>query len=86
MNKIDIFRDKIEDIPIEQYFPDYQGGPDYEAACAYFKERFTELSMNENKQIYVHYTCATDTNQIKFVMNAVHDIIIKENLRRAGLI
>lgn len=85
MNKIDIFKDKIEVVPIERYFPDYQGGPDYESACEYFRQRFCELSMNESKQIYTHYTCATDTNQIRFVMSAVHDIIIKENLRKAGL-
>lgn len=85
MNKIDIFKEKIDLVPIEKYFPDYQGGPDYESACEYFRQRFCELSMNESKQIYTHYTCATDTNQIRFVMSAVHDIIIKENLRKAGL-
>ncbi|KAF7625433.1 hypothetical protein AFLA_002295 [Aspergillus flavus NRRL3357] len=45
--------------------------PDYEA---------------EQKQIYTHFTCATDTTQIRFVMAAVNDIIIQENLRLCGLI
>jgi guanine nucleotide-binding protein subunit alpha len=85
MNKIDIFREKIEDVPIEDYFSDYHSGPDYEAACKYFKNRFEQLNMSETKQIYTHYTCATDTNQIRFVMEAVNDIIIQNSLRQAGL-
>lgn len=85
LNKIDIFREKIEEVPIESFFPDYQGGPDYEAGCDYFKERFEQLNMSDTKQIYTHYTCATDTNQIRFVMAAVNDIIIQDSLRQAGL-
>lgn len=85
LNKIDVFKDKLEEVPIEKYFPDYQGGPDYESACIYFKERFTQLNMSDTKQIYTHYTCATDTNQIRFVMEAVNDIIIQNSLRQAGL-
>ena len=33
-------------------------------------------------QVYVHATCATDTNNISFVMDSVFDIILKENLRK----
>lgn len=85
MNKIDRFREKIEEVPIEKYFPDYTDGPNYESACKYFSERFMQLNQSETKQIYVHYTCATDTNQIRFVMAAVNDIIIQNSLRQAGL-
>lgn len=85
LNKIDVFKEKIERVPIEDYFDDYEGGPSYEAACEYFRDRFVSLNTNETKQIYTHFTCATDTNQIKFVMAAVHDIIIKKSLRDAGL-
>lgn len=85
LNKIDIFKDKIEQVPIEDYFTDYQGGPDYELACEYFRQNFEQLNMSETKQIYTHYTCATDTNQIRFVMAAVNDIIIQNSLRQAGL-
>lgn len=86
LNKIDIFREKIYDVPIENYFPDYEDGDDADAACEYFRERFVSLNANEGKQVYSHYTCATDTNQIRFVMSAVADIIIRESLRQAGLV
>ena len=33
-------------------------------------------------QVYCHATCATDTSNISFVMSAVFDVILKENLRK----
>jgi guanine nucleotide-binding protein G(i) subunit alpha len=48
------------------YFPDYTGGDNYDAACDYLLHRFVSLNQSAaSKQIYAHYTCATDTQQIK---------------------
>ena len=49
-------------------------------------EKFTGLNQSAEKQIYSHFTCGTDTNQIKFVMAAVNDIIVRGNLKDVGLI
>lgn len=49
-----------------------EGGPDYAAACDYILNRFVSLNQHETKQIYTHFTCATDTMQIRFVMAAVN--------------
>ncbi|OAL17721.1 hypothetical protein AYO22_11377 [Fonsecaea multimorphosa] len=81
LNKIDRFKEKLPVSPMQNYFPDYEGGPDYAAACDYILNRFVSLNQAETKQIYTHFTCATDTTQIRFVMGAVNDIIIQENLR-----
>lgn len=51
---------------------DLSGGPDYAAACDYILNRFVSLNQAETKQIYTHFTCATDTTQIRFVMGAVN--------------
>jgi hypothetical protein len=51
---------------------DPPGGGDYQAACDYILNRFVSLNQHENKQIYTHFTCATDTMQIRFVMAAVN--------------
>ena len=48
----------------EDYLPDYQGGTNYDAACDYILCRFVSL-IQGTVTIYVHYTCATDTQQIK---------------------
>ncbi|KAG0253388.1 guanine nucleotide-binding protein subunit alpha [Actinomortierella ambigua] len=86
LNKIDRFREKLPISPMKKYFPDYEGGDDYDQACQYILNRFVSLNLSDVKQIYTHFTCATDTNQIKFVMAAVSDIIIHANLRDCGLL
>ena len=86
LNKIDRFKEKLPVSPMQNYFPDYDGtfftsstirltlpgGADYAAACDYILNRFVSLNQAETKQIYTHFTCATDTMQIKFVMGAVN--------------
>lgn len=86
LNKIDLFKTKIPKSPISKYFSDYTGADDYDAACEYFLDRFVSLNQSDVKQVYTHFTCATDTTQIKFVMAAVNDIIIQTNLRDCGLL
>ncbi len=39
----------------------------------------------KDKEIYCHLTCATDTENVKFVLDAVTDVIITNNLRASGL-
>ncbi|KAI9598380.1 guanine nucleotide binding protein, alpha subunit [Syncephalis fuscata] len=86
LNKIDLFRFKLPISPMRHFFPDFDGGENYDAACDYILNRFVALNQSDSKQIYTHFTCATDTNQIKFVMAAVNDIIIQTNLRQCGLL
>lgn len=84
LNKIDLFEKKIATNPIKTYFPEYNGQT-FDDAKVFFAKKFTSINRNPSKEIYVHYTCATDTEQIKFVMNATNDIIVKERLARAGM-
>jgi len=72
LNKIDRFKEKLPVSPMKNYFPDYEGGDDYALACDYILNRFVSLNQHETKQIYTHFTCATDTTQIRFVMAAVN--------------
>jgi len=65
-SQIDLFADKIKHSPLENFFSDYTGGDNYDAACDYLLHRFVSLNQAAStKQIYAHYTCATDTQQIK---------------------
>lgn len=86
LNKIDLFEQKITRSPVNRYFPDFKGDPkNLDDSIGYFEKTF--LSINKtNKPIYVHRTCATDTTSMKFVLSAVTDLIIEENLRKSGLI
>lgn len=64
LNKIDLFREKITRSPISNFFPDYTGGTDLQAACDYFSSRFVGLNQSSAKQIYTHFTCATDASRV----------------------
>lgn len=70
----------------ERMLPSAAGPNTYDDAGNYIKVQFLELNMRRDvKEIYSHMTCATDTQNVKFVFDAVTDIIIKENLKDCGL-
>ena len=58
----------------------------YEEASNFIRMKFENLNKRKDKkEIYTHLTCATDTNNIQFVFDAVTDVIIKYNLEVCGL-
>ncbi|GAA47630.1 guanine nucleotide binding protein (G protein) alpha inhibiting activity polypeptide, partial [Clonorchis sinensis] len=68
-------------------FSFFPGLNNYEEASQYIRRRFEGLSgQNKAKDVYSHFTCATDTNNIQFVFDAVTDVIIKTNLKDCGLL
>ena len=85
LNKVDLLKDKVRKSPVRKYFPDYDGkSNDVEDALRYFEKLF--LSLNKSKRpIYVHRTCATDTQSMKFILTAVTDMVIQQNLKKSGL-
>ncbi|XP_019399567.1 PREDICTED: guanine nucleotide-binding protein G(t) subunit alpha-3 [Crocodylus porosus] len=86
LNKKDLFQEKITKVHLRVCFPEYNGANTFEDAGNYIKKQFLDLNVKkEDKEIYTHLTCATDTQNVKFVFDAVTDIIIKENLKDCGL-
>ena len=62
------------------------GSNTYEEAAAYIQCQFEDLNKRKDtKEIYTHFTCATDTKNVQFVFDAVTDVIIKNNLKDCGL-
>ena len=61
------------------------GKQSYEEAAAYIQAQFEAKNKSTTKEVYCHQTCATDTNNIQFVFDAVTDVIIANNLRGCGL-
>ncbi|WVF71460.1 hypothetical protein IAT40_006264 [Kwoniella sp. CBS 6097] len=86
LNKIDLFRAKLPVSPLSDTFPEYRGGTNYDAACSFLLEKFVSLNKNPSKSIYAHYTDATDTKALSFVISAINDVIIQVNLRDCGLL
>lgn len=81
LNKIDLFREKLPISPISKNFPDYTGGDtDERAAMEYFADRFRGINRTADREIYIHYTNATDTTLLKATMQSVQDMIVQKNL------
>ncbi|KAJ3282851.1 guanine nucleotide-binding protein subunit alpha [Borealophlyctis nickersoniae] len=85
LNKIDLLKEKLQRSPIKNYFPQYEGPNEFEPACEYFAHRFVALNRTPEKKIYIHFTFATDTNQIKTVFSTVSAIILRGNLEASGI-
>lgn len=85
LNKIDIFIEKLNDSPLEKYFPDYTGGNDANKAAKYILWRFTKMNRS-GLPIYPYITQATDTNNIKLVFVVVRESILTNILQDSGLL
>ncbi|EHA47250.1 G-Protein alpha subunit [Pyricularia oryzae] len=84
LNKMDLFKEKITKSPITEYgFTDYHGpSDDWKQTSKYFMDKFRALNRNPEKEIYGHFTNATDTNLLKITMTSVQDMIIQRNLKQ----
>lgn len=87
LNKTDIFEEKIKTTPISVCFPEFPGPHTAEDSRNYIAEVFKRFNNNPvQKQFYIKYTCATDTENMKFVFAVITDIIIHQKLKTIGLV
>jgi len=85
LNKTDVFKAKLSKVPLENYFPEYTGGPDINKAAKYILWRFTQTN-RARLNIYPHLTQATDTSNIRLVFAAVKETILQNALRDSGIL
>lgn len=88
LNKMDLLEEKIMHSHLVDYFPEYDGPQqDVMAGSGFILNMFLCLNpLDGEKKIYHHFTCATDTNNIRFVFSAVKDHILQENLAVYNLV
>lgn len=65
LNKTDLFMEHLVDIPISDYFLDFEGGSNYDQACLYFAQRFRKLDRRKNGKLVFYLTNAADTDSFK---------------------
>uniref|UniRef100_S4RQ31 Guanine nucleotide-binding protein subunit alpha n=1 Tax=Petromyzon marinus TaxID=7757 RepID=S4RQ31_PETMA len=88
LNKKDLLEEKIIHSHLVDYFPDFdvRNQFDPQAAREFILRMFVELNPDTEKVIYSHFTCATDTENIRFVFAAVKDAILQLNLKEYNLV
>uniref|UniRef100_A0A1B6EDC0 Guanine nucleotide-binding protein subunit alpha n=1 Tax=Clastoptera arizonana TaxID=38151 RepID=A0A1B6EDC0_9HEMI len=87
LNKKDLLEEKIMYSHLVDYFPEYDGPQrDAIAAREFILRMFVDLNPDSEKIIYSHFTCATDTENIRFVFAAVKDTILQSNLKEYNLV
>jgi len=85
LNKIDLFREKIQRIDLNRCFPNYSGGRgNFEGASAFIKARFLEMNTSPHI-VYTHFTCAISTENIDFVFKCVREVVIKQIINEVVL-
>jgi len=86
LNKKDLLEEKIIHSHIAEYFPEFDG-PQCDAVAArnFISKMFLDLNSDPDKTIYSHFTCATDTENIRFVFSAVKDTIIQRSMHDLNL-
>ncbi|KAK8854889.1 hypothetical protein IAR55_003628 [Kwoniella newhampshirensis] len=89
LNKADILMEKIKDPQqqIRKHFRDFEGKPgSFNDAVEFFKIKFRSLNRSSTKEIYCHVTTAVDVQNVKVVMAACQDTILKNALRDMAII
>ncbi|TGO17215.1 hypothetical protein BTUL_0019g00040 [Botrytis tulipae] len=84
LNKIDLFKAKIGHSPITKFgFSDFQGDTtSSQQTSKYFMDKFIALNRSPGREVYGHFTNATDTDLLKVTMSSVQDMIIQRNLQK----
>ncbi|XP_056629133.1 guanine nucleotide-binding protein subunit alpha-14 [Triplophysa dalaica] len=87
LNKTDILQEKIPNSHLVTYFPEFTGPKnDSKAAQEFILQMYLEQNEDKEKALYSHFTCATDTENIRLIFAAVKDTIVKQNLKDFNLV
>jgi len=84
LNKVDLFKEKIQHKDLSCLFPEYSGGLDYDKAAKFLQQKFGAENQQPGRTIYTHFTCAVDTGNILYVFNAVKETVVSKVLEDTG--
>lgn len=79
-NKKDLFEEKLKVKDISCLFPEYKDGKNYKKATKFIERKFKEKCGNK-RVVYPHFTCATDTSNVKHVFESAKNTILRNVLK-----
>ncbi|KAM4719447.1 guanine nucleotide-binding protein subunit alpha-14-like [Anableps anableps] len=87
LNKTDLLAEKIHNSHLATYFQDYTGPKgDAQSAQKFIEKLYIQIHSKHHKALYTHFTCATDTENIRVVFKAVKDTLFQENLEKFNIV
>ncbi len=82
LNKTDLLERKIKEVSLKDYFPEFLGDSRNMDHVQNFELNLLDSRRRErSKPLFHHFTTAVDTENIKFVFQAVKDTILQDNLK-----
>jgi len=84
LNKSDLFEKKMTKVPLKTFFQDWDGGDNVEKATKFIETKFKSINKNQQRQLFVHVTCATNTENVAFVFRAFQNIFLSKRLNALG--
>lgn len=82
LNKQDLLESKVQRISIKDYFSEFEGDPhNLRDVQVFIRNMFDSARRERNKPLFHYFTTAVDTENIKFVFQAVKDTILQDNLK-----
>jgi guanine nucleotide-binding protein subunit alpha len=84
LNKTDLFAEKIKTSPISKHFPEYTGGDNLDAGKQFFENLFRSKCVTR-KDVFVHFTCVTNRDNVETVFNDIKQTMLRDSLADAGL-
>ncbi|XP_035721873.1 guanine nucleotide-binding protein G(q) subunit alpha isoform X8 [Vespa mandarinia] len=86
LNKKDLLEEKIMYSHLVDYFPEYDGPKQQDVpAREFILKVYLNTNPDPDRMCYSHFTCATDTENIKLVFCAVKDTIMQSALKEFNL-
>ena len=78
LNKLDVFKQQIQEHPLKIWFPDFVGRErDQEAALLYIMARFREAKSHyDEREIDIRYTDATDMEACQATFRDIEDSVM----------
>eukprot|EP00794_Sanderia_malayensis_P005667 gene5667-6363_t len=86
LNKVDIFKEKINTHPLTNYFDDFTGdSTSFEDSVDFIKQKYTGCDAQKNRQMLTYPTCATNTENIEYVTTIAFQKVLRKALAKLGV-
>ena len=82
LNKTDLLDKKIREVNIQLYYPNFSGNPQSLTDVQRFElMMFDSRRQERSRPLFHHFTTAVDTENTRFVFQAVKDTILQDNIK-----